>query len=440
MSSINSGMDVKTSLNYSIDDGQRQHFVSYQPTAEQRAADGVPEEMFKGGSKPVETTVCDARGKNFSLDAQSFELVEQTTSLSTEDFYNSPEKITDVYYTEMAKLFKKATGAAYVHVFHHQVRCASKNNADGNGFNTTVQPYAYSIHSDSSAHSAEDLFRRYAGTSVDKKYCKGRFLYLNAWRNITEAPIENNALAVCDETSLVKPDDYLGADLYLPGGSRLMQYRLNARNAAQHRWYYYSRMKKEEVLLFKQWDSDTTVPSRMSFHTAFSDPDARPDAPERESIECRGIAFFPDHEPNTCPGLPDDDAEVEGSEAITDEDEQVKAAVTKMLGLVDTIHTWPTFAKTWVISTAAKKDGAREVLKTIVQDDGNYQGFKQYSPEKKANIVELVMKSRWEAKLVAKLAQLKNNKTREYPYAFKSLTLVVAGCVLGYVSAWMRHA
>ena len=34
------------------------------------------------------------------LDAHSFEWVHQKTSLSTDDFYNHPEKITDVHYTE----------------------------------------------------------------------------------------------------------------------------------------------------------------------------------------------------------------------------------------------------------------------------------------------------------------------------------------------------
>merc|ERR1712039_1001655 len=107
------------------------------------------------------------------------------------------------------------------------------------------------------------------------------------------------------------------------------------------------------------------------------------------SIECRGIAFFPDHEPNTCPELTDD-ARVEGSEDVSDDDGQVKAAVTKMLGLIDTIHSWPSFAKTWLKSTAAKKNGAHEVAKTIVQDAQNYQGFQKYSLEKKAKIVEFL--------------------------------------------------
>ena len=137
------------------------------------------------------------------------------------------------------------------------------------------------------------------------KFCKGRFVYINAWRNITTDPTENNHLAVCDETSLVAPDDYLASDLFMPG-ARLMQYGLNDHNAAKHRWYYFPKMQMDEVLLFKQFDSDTALPGRMTFHTAFVDPTVRPDAPERQSIEGRAFLFFPDFAPNTCPSVPSD--------------------------------------------------------------------------------------------------------------------------------------
>ena len=60
----------------------------------------------------------------------------------------------------------------------------------------------------------------------------------------------------------------------------------------------------EDVLLFQQFDSDTALPGRMTFHTAFIDPTVRPDVPERQSIKCRAFLFFPDFEPNTCAALP----------------------------------------------------------------------------------------------------------------------------------------
>ena len=90
---------------------------------------------------------------------------------------------------------------------------------------------------------------------------------------------------LCDETSLVSPDDYLASDLFMPG-ARLMQYGLSDHNAAKHRWYYFPKMQMDDVLLFKQFESDTALPGRMTFHTAFVDPTVRPDVLERQSIEC----------------------------------------------------------------------------------------------------------------------------------------------------------
>ena len=46
-----------------------------------------------------------------------------------------------------------------------------------------------------------------------KKIHQGPFSLFNAWRNITDTPIEENHLAVSDETSLVKLDDYITFDI-----------------------------------------------------------------------------------------------------------------------------------------------------------------------------------------------------------------------------------
>ena len=54
--------------------------------------------MSKNPINGVETIVRVGRDFNMTLDAHSFELVHQKTSLSTDEFYNHPEKITDVCY------------------------------------------------------------------------------------------------------------------------------------------------------------------------------------------------------------------------------------------------------------------------------------------------------------------------------------------------------
>ena len=115
------------------------------------------------------------------------------------------------------------------------------------------------------------------GTQWMQNSAKRRFVYINAWRSITTNPIENHYFAVCNETALVSSDVYLASDLFVPG-TRLMQYGLRDHNAAKHRWYYFQKMQMDEVLLFKQFDSDTALAGRMTFHADFVDPTVRPDA------------------------------------------------------------------------------------------------------------------------------------------------------------------
>ena len=100
--------------------------------------------------------------------------------------------------------------------------------------------------------------------------------------------------------SVVKPDDYIPADLFVEN-EHVVQYQLDARNSSLHKWYYYPKMTRDEVLLIKHFDSDVRVTGRTCFHTAFDDPNAAPDAPPRESIEVRAIAFFPDAQPCSLP-------------------------------------------------------------------------------------------------------------------------------------------
>ena len=59
-----------------------------------------------------------------------------------------------------------------------------------------------------------------------------------------------------------------------------------------HRWYYMPKMRADETLLLKCYDSLTDGTARFAPHTAFADPATPKDAPPRESIDIRTIAFY----------------------------------------------------------------------------------------------------------------------------------------------------
>ena len=80
-----------------------------------------------------------------------------------------------------------------------------------------------------------------------------------------------------------------------------------------------------------------------------------------------------------------------------------EAFVLRTFGLIDTTGPGPIFAGRWLLTTSAKKDGLREISQTLVDDVSKHHGFEQYSPEKKARIVSLLMKNSSETKLAARL-------------------------------------
>ena len=60
------------------------------------------------------------------------------------------------------------------------------------------------------------------------------------------------------------------------------------------RWYYFSEMTRDEVILLKCFDSLEDGTARWTAHGSFEVPGRRADAPPRESIEIRTLYFFDD--------------------------------------------------------------------------------------------------------------------------------------------------
>jgi hypothetical protein len=44
---------------------------------------------------------------------------------------------------------------------------------------------------------------------AEPEFRRGRFCIINAWRNISDSPILDFHLAMCDATTVVAPDDFV---------------------------------------------------------------------------------------------------------------------------------------------------------------------------------------------------------------------------------------
>jgi hypothetical protein len=66
------------------------------------------------------------------------------------------------------------------------------------------------------------------------------------------------------------------------------------RHSTAHKWWHFPKMTPEQVILLKTYDSESATDGRARFvgHSAFADPTSAPNAPVRESVEIKTIAFF----------------------------------------------------------------------------------------------------------------------------------------------------
>jgi hypothetical protein len=230
---------------------------------------GLP--RWNGIDDPHDVTIEDARGREseFTLDRNGFALVEAPTGVA--DFY-SEEEIRRVYYPEVERLLRVMLGASRVFVFDHNVR---------NAMRPGLAVPSRQVHNDHTVNSAPRRVRDHLGAEAEE-LLKHRFGIVNVWRPI-RGPVFDSPLALCDARSFTD-DDLIASDLvyaHVRGETSRVAY-----NPA-HRWYYFSDMQTDEVLL-----SANDGRARLLFHTSFDNPLA-PGAPPRESIEVRTLVFFP---------------------------------------------------------------------------------------------------------------------------------------------------
>jgi hypothetical protein len=235
---------------------------------------GIPD--WNGIDDPREVRIEDARGREaeFTLDRNGFALRKAPTQVR--DFY-SPEEVERVYYPEVERLLRDALGVTRVFIFDHTVRNAGRPGG---------REPSRRVHNDHTVNSAPRRVRDHLGDDAPE-LLKHRFGVVNVWRPI-RGPVLDSPLALCDARSFTDAD-LIATDLVYPhvrGETSSVEYR------PEHRWYYFSEMQPDEVVLIRVHDSAQDGRARLSFHTSFDNPLA-PGAPPRESIEVRTLVFFP---------------------------------------------------------------------------------------------------------------------------------------------------
>jgi hypothetical protein len=112
----------------------------------------------------------------------------------------------------------------------------------------------------------------------------------NQWRLLSPGPTQR-PLALCDSRTLAV-EDVIPGDSIFPARDWSFEIAFIGHNPG-HRWIYFPGLTSEQVLVFKQTDSDPGRP-RVVPHTAFTDPSCPPGAAPRISVETRCVALWYD--------------------------------------------------------------------------------------------------------------------------------------------------
>ena len=215
----------------------------------------------------------------FVFEREGFRFVPHKSRVA--DFYDDAE-VRRVYYPECEALIASVSGARRVVVFDHTLRTASDAQREARKIRDIVSR----VHNDYTEWSGPQRVRGVMGAEAEA-LLKGRFAIIQVWRPINR-PVESHPLAICDART-VRPEN-------LVINERRYQDRVGQTYGITYdpgqRWYWFPKMRPDEALVFKVYDSLKDGRARWTAHTAFADPAAPPDARPRESIEIRTLAFF----------------------------------------------------------------------------------------------------------------------------------------------------
>jgi hypothetical protein len=218
-----------------------------------------------------------------TLAREGLELLECLTEVKE---FRDADQVASIYHGEIERFIQELTGADAVVVTGRPIlRFAERSSEAGTRDNSNA---ARLVHIDTSDSTAEQMAR--ASAPKDPRAIR-RIAQHNIWRAFSGPP-QDVPLAVCDARS-VAPGDLIPADAMFDRDGKVMRTfeSLLLRYNPAHRWYFFSDMTPDEVLVFKRHDTDRNEPKTVP-HSAFSDPRAPKDCAPRASIEIRTIAYW----------------------------------------------------------------------------------------------------------------------------------------------------
>jgi len=228
-----------------------------------------------------------------------FELMRHATALPN---WNDDAEIERVHYPEVSAFARSLTGCDHALVSGH-----IKRDPEQAAKHPDLGPIEF-VHSDfaeSYGQRMRDFYRdgsdeairalARSGISADVVAKARRIAIVQFWRNIGPAKMDR-PIAFCDARTVTAAElRTLPVHNYAGGGFFFETLAVAApRDPSAHRWYTFPEMQRDEVVVFRTFDSERVSRGETFWtpHSAFSDPTVAPGHPSRRSIELRATCLF----------------------------------------------------------------------------------------------------------------------------------------------------
>lgn len=224
------------------------------------------------------------REEEFQFEKNGFTMLRVDHGLTYEDHFNETKR--QEYFRLMELILKKHLGASRVEVFRHGIRKRHPQFPISHGNAYEFEQPTTGVHVDTSPEGTRGEIRRQYGAEADD-LLKKRFQWINFWKPL-RGPTNDWPLILCD-SSLINPmKDLEVSDLLYPElatENSIMYYRDGLK------FYFLSDHQPDEVLIFKQMDSDNTACPGVP-HVSGHSPLVTPGEGPRESLEARALVFY----------------------------------------------------------------------------------------------------------------------------------------------------
>lgn len=265
---------VEADLRYAVDTGEKPITGSSEP--------GGRVSQFAGELEDHTVRIHNGRPHrdSYSLDREGFAFVDHATKVGN---FLDHEELRAVYYAEIEQLILRLSGAARVLIFDHTLRSGDEVAQKAQKLREPVSV----VHNDYTEWSGPQRLRDLLPTQQAEAYLRDRVAVIQVWRPI-RGVVERDPLAICDARSVAFEDLVPAERRHSDRIGEIYQVAFNP----AHRWSYFPRMRRDEALVFKCYDSETDGRARFTAHASFDDPRSLDNAAPRESIEVRTLALW----------------------------------------------------------------------------------------------------------------------------------------------------